>query len=121
MGADVIHPDAIADGRPTWESYKEKLETRDRLEVEREAIHEYQDKLDHARERSEADDFTKEELDELDAELEADMPLAVKRQMPDYDPSQEVKLKSEFQASTAPSLSELPAQAVTQMIAAPAL
>lgn len=35
----------------------------------------------------------------MDNELEADMPMAVKRQMPDYDPSQEPDLKSDFLAT----------------------
>lgn len=50
-------------------------------------------------------------------ELAAEMPMAVKRQMPDYDPSQEISLKSNFGTSAELSLSETPKQVTIQTIA----
>ena len=54
--------------------------------TQREDILKFQKKLDDARERSNGDDFTKDELDKLGAELEGSLPDAVARQMPAYEP-----------------------------------
>ena len=101
----------------TAEEFEADTLELNKLNIERQQTLEYQEKLDNARERSNSDDFTKEELDELDMELEADMPTAVKRQMPDYEPSQETDLKSDFSASAEFSLSELPQQVTKQNLA----
>lgn len=81
----VIHPNQIDDARPRWEALVRERGIRDGLIQNREDIHKYQEKLDGARERSNADDFSKEELDELEAELEADMPPAVMRHISGYE------------------------------------
>lgn len=99
----------IPSTKVTAEEAEADFRTRDMLQHERTEILEFQEKSDHARERSNSDDFTKEELDELDKELEAEMPTAVRRQMPDYDPSQETSLKSNFDTSV-----ELPQQVAKQ-------
>ena len=109
--------DSIPQTKVTAEEYHEVHEQKKQLMQERQELHDYQEKLDNARQRSNSDDFTKDELDALDKELEADMPEAVKRQLPDYEPTQETSLKSSFDASAEHSLSELPAKAVTQTIA----
>lgn len=109
--------DAISQTKVTAEEYLEVHEQKKQLMQERQELLDYQEKLDNARERSNSDDFTKDELDELDKELEADMPETVKRQLPDYKPSQEANLQSAFEASAEVSLSELPTKAVTQTIA----
>lgn len=109
--------DAIPQTKVTAEEYLDVHEQKKQLMQERQELLDYQEKLDNARERSNADDFTKDELDELGEELEADMPTAVKRQLPDYKPSQETDLKSDFEASAELSLSEIPTKAVTQTIA----
>lgn len=57
---------------------------------EQQQILDYQEKLDKARDRSDSDDFTKDERDELDKELEVDMPEAIKSQLPDYGPSKKL-------------------------------
>lgn len=108
--------ETIPSTKVTAEEAETDFKTRDTLQRERTEILEFQEKSDHARERSNSDDFTKEELDELDKELEAEMPVAVKRQMPDYDPSKEVSLKSNFGTSTELSLSDIPKQVVTQTV-----
>ena len=114
---DTHDMETIPSTKVTAEEAEADFRTRDMLQRERTEILEFQEKSDHARERSNSDDFTKEELDELDKELESEMPMAVKRQMTDYDPSQETNLKSDFEASAEFPLSELPARAVTQTIA----
>lgn len=109
--------DSIPPTKVTAEEAEKDFTERDLLQRERTEILEYQEKLDDARERSNSDDFTKDELDDLDKELEADMPEAVKRQLPDYEPSQEVQLTDGFKVTVTQSLSELPTTAVTQTIA----
>jgi len=109
--------DEIPQTKYTAEEYLDVKQEEQRLLQERQEIHEYQEKLDNARERSNSDDFTKEELDELDKELEAEMPEAVKRQLLDYEPTQETSLKTSFDASVELSLSELPQQVAKQTLA----
>lgn len=109
--------DAIPETRVKADDVVTDIKKRDGLRIERQRILDYQEKLDNARERSASDDFTKEELDTLDKELEAEMPMAVKRQMPDYDPAQETNLKSDFDSSAELSLSEIPKQVINQTIA----
>ena len=91
--------ETIPSTKVTAEEAETDFKTRDMLQRERTEILEFQEKSDHARERSNSDDFTKDELDALDKELEAEMPLAVKRQMPDYKPTQETTLKTDFTSS----------------------
>ena len=91
--------DAILPTKNTAEEYLETTERKHQLMQERQAILDYQEKLDNARERSNADDFAKEELDELEAELDATMPTAVRRQQHGYELSQETSLKSDFTSS----------------------
>lgn len=106
--------ETIPSTKVTAEEAETDFKTRDMLQRERTETLEFQEKSDHARERSNSDDFTKEELDELDKELEAEMPVAVKRQMPDYSPQRETTLKTDFGASAELSLSELPQQVAKQ-------
>ena len=115
--SDTQDMDSIPSTKVTAEEAEKVFTQRDQLILERKQIHEYQEKLDNARERSNADDFTKEELDELDKELEAEMPESVKLQLPDYEPTQETSLKSSFDASVELSLSELPQQVTKQTLA----
>lgn len=104
LDAQTNDIDEIPETRVKADDVIGDIKKRDELRIERQEIHDYQDKLDNARERSNADDFTKEELDGLDADLEAEMPMAVKRQMPDYDPAQEVSMKSDFSAIVKPAI-----------------
>lgn len=101
----IIHPDAISDDKPTWEAYAKKRDIRDTLINERKELLEYQEKLDHAREHSNSDDFTVEELDGLDSELEADMPPAVAKHISGMKTSTAVELKTEFKTPADPAIS----------------
>lgn len=101
----VIHPDQIDDLKPTWEAFEGELKLEKQLQAERQGLIEYQEKLDNARERSNSDNFTKEELDELEAELEADMPPTVARHIPGMEASSAIELKSEFKTPANPAVS----------------
>jgi len=112
--------ETIPSTKVTAEEAETDFKTRDTLQRERTEILEFQEKSDYARERSNLDDFSKEELDELDKELEAEMPMAVKRQMPDYVPSQETTVKSNFGASAEISIPEIE-QDVGKQVFAPGM
>ena len=114
---DTHDMETIPSTKVTAEEAEADFMSRDMLQHERTEILEFQEKSDHARERSNSDNFTKDELDGLDKELEAEMPMAVKRQLPNYEPSQEKDLKTDFSASAELSLSEIPKQSINQIIA----
>lgn len=101
----VIHPDQIDDSKPTWEAFEGELKLEEQLQSERQGLIEYQEKLDNARERSNSDDFTKKELDELESELEADMPPAVAKHIPGMKTSSAIELKTEFKTPADPAIS----------------
>lgn len=97
----VIDPDMINGSLPKWEDYEPLHLEQKRLMQEREGLIQYQEKLDGAREHSNADDFTKEELDELEAELEADMPPAVAKHISGFETADNAPdLKSNFTSSS---------------------
>ena len=102
LDSSTNNMEAIPKTKVTAEEFETDTKERDQLLFERQKIIEYQEKLDHARERSDSKDFSKEELDRLDQKLEAEMPMAVKRQMSDYDPEQETNLNSDFSISARP-------------------
>ena len=108
--AETHDMETIPSTKVTAEEAEADFKERDMLQRERTEILEFQEKSDHARERSNSDDFTKEELNALDKELEVEMPMAVKRQMQDHDPTQETIFKSNFDASLEFSTSEIPLQ-----------
>ena len=106
----IIHPDTISDDRPTWESYSKSRDLERQLQTERQALIEYQEKLDNARERSNADDFTKEELDDLDAELVDAVPPLVKKHVPGFDAVENAPAaKTAFTANADPRIPQAPA------------
>lgn len=106
VGADVIPPEAISDDRPTWESYQAQIAERERLSQERSEIHDYQDRLDEAREAARPGQLTQQELKDLDTELADTMPPSVARHLPDDlrpEASRSVDLKSEYDTVVAPA------------------
>lgn len=96
---NVIHPDEIGDHYPKAEPYLEKLEFIEKHEAIQQDLFDYQEKLDDARERLDSDDLAQEEFEAIREEIQNEMPLEVRRKLPDYDPSQETDLTSEFAAT----------------------
>ena len=79
VSPDELDFDLISRDKPTAEQYRAGLDARQSLLQEKKKILEFQEKLDDAREKIEDGDLSKQELDDLDAELNAAMPQSVKR------------------------------------------
>jgi len=87
LDPSVISADEIEDWRPKHEAFKENHDSIDALLEDRNAIIEYQQKLDDARERVENGEITSEELNALEQELAADMPESVRAELaPEHQP-----------------------------------
>lgn len=95
LDASVISPEEIEDSRPRWETAKPIIDGYKALAKERTELLEYQEKLDHARERLDAGDLTREEFDDLRDELKADMPDAVREQLPELEQEQETAAEAD--------------------------
>ena len=78
VNADTIRPDMIDSTKTAWEDYRDVVERQAKLQEERTQLQDYQQRLDEARVRIKEDDLTKDDLDELDADLEKSMPKAVR-------------------------------------------
>lgn len=83
VGPEIIDPDMIEDGAPRWEGYDAKKKVLKSLEREQAEILAYQAKLDEARERLDSGKMTREEHDRFREELKAEMPDAVRQQIPE--------------------------------------
>ena len=111
LDRETIDPNTIDDNAPRWEAYQPLMLEEARLEAQRASLIEFQDKLDDARERSSQEDFTVEELESLEAELEADMPPSVAQFLPaDMQPAATPTMKSDYEA-VAPKIADLAPQA----------
>lgn len=82
---DIIAPDEIDPGKPTWEDFDNVIQEQARLHAEQEELLDYQRRVDEARERVAEGDLTADELDDLQAGLEQDMPEAVRTRLADPD------------------------------------
>ncbi len=83
LSHNVVHPDAVPDSAPRWEAMKQTREAEGKLEVERDALHAYQQRLDEAREAADKGHVSADALAKMDADLRKAMPDAVKAQLPD--------------------------------------
>lgn len=81
LDPSVITADEIEDWRPKYEAFKETQDSIDALLEERNAIIEYQQKLDEARERVKDGEISPDELKSLERELAADMPESVRAEL----------------------------------------
>ena len=81
LSEEEIDPASIPDGRTTWEAFQNVIEERDHLLQERQDLLEYQERLDEARGDLEDGELSGEELDDIEAELEALMPEAVRGEL----------------------------------------
>jgi len=111
---DLITPDM-----PSWESYQPILTESQRLNAERDQILEFQGKVDAAREKVADVKMTKDDLDDLDAELADAVPPSVKAHLPEgMNPAVNAPdVRGEFSAQADPAT--LPKTGAT-LTAAPA-
>ncbi len=85
---DQISPDEIDPSRPTWNEFAAGLERQRILEQERTDLLAFQAQVDEARQRLDSGTLTQQDLDRMRADLEADMPEAVRRQLAPEEPDQ---------------------------------
>lgn len=78
---EIIDPMTIDDMKPRWESFSADMNEWERLMQEREQLHDYQAKLDDARERLDSGEITQDELDKLKTVLAEDVPVAVREKL----------------------------------------
>lgn len=80
-GADVtaeISPEEIDPSLTSWEKFQDADQSVQDLEAERQDLLDFQQRVDDARQRLDEGGLTADDLDEMRAELEADMPDAVR-------------------------------------------
>ncbi len=81
LSADDLDPNTIADEKPRWEDYRDANDQRDTLAKQRKDLLEYQNKLDEARSHLKKGDITAEELKDIEAKLEDDMPEELREKL----------------------------------------
>ncbi|EFO32553.1 conserved hypothetical protein [Roseibium sp. TrichSKD4] len=99
VSPDRVDPDEIADHYPCAESYLEQLRLIEQHEAIDQNLIGYQTQLDDARDRLDSGELSQSEFDDLRSSIENNMPAEVRRKLPDYDPTQEAELKTDFSAS----------------------
>lgn len=78
IGRDVVDPAEIGNDKPSWETWKSVNEEISATDNQLNAAHDFQSKLDDIRERFDRGDITKDELKELESELEKSVPLSLR-------------------------------------------
>lgn len=78
ISPEQIDPDEIADFYTKWEDYDAEFKAVEALEAERDELIEFQGKVDAARSKLDDGDLTKDELNEMERDLQAAMPLSVR-------------------------------------------
>ena len=94
--ADVVTPEEIGDHHTKAEEYLSVNEKIDEHQAVDQRLRDYQEQLDAARELVNSGEMTKEELEDYRRQLQADMPLEVRQQLPDNLKPKAVSLKNEF-------------------------
>ena len=102
LSPDEIDSASIPDHHTSWEDFSDAKEQYNALKQERQALADYQDKLDAAREQLSNGEITEAELDALQAGLSEAMPDAVRAKLPADHP--------EARAETENTVDELQAQ-----------
>jgi len=82
LSPEVIEPSHIEDHRPRWEHVRSNIDLKRALERQRQELHDYQEKIEQARERLDSGDITRKEFDTMREDLKASMPDAVRRHVP---------------------------------------
>lgn len=89
LSRDTIDPESIPDSRPRWEALKGIVEEEKKLSRDRQELHEFQKKIDNARDAVGKPDISAKELEDLGADLKRDMPEAVRLRLSDNVRAQE--------------------------------
>ncbi|KFL29546.1 hypothetical protein JP75_20465 [Devosia riboflavina] len=82
IAPETVSADELGDNLPSWEQWSGEREAQRDLLEDRAAIIEFQNDIVNARERVEAGEMTKDELEELKSSLEANMPDSVRAELP---------------------------------------
>lgn len=98
---EVVDPNTIDDTRPRWEEFKDVRDTKLALEKERQDLLDYQSRLDGVRERVGKDRIIEKDLADLGAELDKEMPDAIRRKLDGDKPQHSADVNSD--RSRAPS------------------
>lgn len=103
---DVVDPNEIEDYRPTAEEFFANKKSIVKHEAIGKRLDAYQTDLDEARERADSGEMTKDELDDTRQKLSQDMPIEVRRQLPENIKPTAMALKDQFAipASDIPSM-----------------
>lgn len=83
LSRDTVDPDSIPDSRPRWEALKGIVEEEKKLSQDRQELHEFQKKIDDARDAIGKPGVSAKELEELGADLKRDMPEAIRLSLSD--------------------------------------
>jgi len=100
LSAEIADPNQIPDHHTTHEAWQDIRNKIHKHEIIDQKLLDYQEKLDTTRERLDDGELTQDEFDELKDGIKNDMPIEVRRKLPDYDPSQETELTSDFTATS---------------------
>lgn len=87
IASNELDPAIIPDHHPTWEEFSPVRDRYAALVQEREALIDYQQQLDAAREALAEGEITQAELEDLQAQLIKDMPEAVRARLPQDHPA----------------------------------
>lgn len=82
LSRETVDPNVIPDAAPHWESFKIAADTEHKLLVDRQHLHEFQQRLDDDRETLSKGNVTADALSRMDEALRRDQPEAVKALMP---------------------------------------
>ena len=109
VSTDIIDPDQIPDHHTTHEEWQAIIQQVTKHEkIDRDLI-EYQEKLDTARDQLDSDELSQEEFESIRNDITTSMPMEVRRKLPEYDPKQEARLKSEFESTASQPVNLSPA------------
>lgn len=89
VAEEIIDPEQIPDHHPKAEPYLQALDSIKKHEAIQHNLHDYQAKLDEARERTSSGEMTQQELEDYRDELKRAIPIEVNRQLPEFSTSSE--------------------------------